>query len=422
MPPSETVSFSLGPKAASTKPGGFGLHVPKPVVSRPRPSLAAKPLHSSDDDDDDGAAVTEPKSLDQEALDALLGKRTPKATLTIPSSSNANLTPRGTDSQAYRDDVGSLSDAPADYASVPLGSFGAAMLRGMRRREGDEPDGEDTPPYALKQRPNLLGIGAKEAPMDMEFGAWGKGDKRKNKSKRIDRNYSVPVARRNPETGEIVTEEEYLKMVGGNGQDEAPRERSGSPRRTLTSTASGSLSGTTTAASTPRRSRRDEEGSRGERSSRRERDAKKDRSEDWYERRDKDKRRDRDDRRDREDRRDRGERKSRDDRGNYDEKRDRKYRDDNDKRDYDYKRDQKHIDDRKGGEYRRDREEKKDRGGKRDRDDRWDRDDRRDRGAELDRDRRDRDKDDRRQRHDGDDMTSRHSRDRNGRRMDGRRR
>ncbi|OCL08260.1 hypothetical protein AOQ84DRAFT_43977 [Glonium stellatum] len=143
-----------------------------------------------------------PKTDDQLALEALLGEK-PKSTLVLPAVI--------TEEQAFRRDYDSAPDMSTleEYEAVPVEEFGAAFLRGMGWKDGEQIGRrraeQMAKPRLLERRPALLGIGAKEeAAVGVELGEWGKGMKGKRK---VDQSYN-PVLLLNKETGEKLTEEE----------------------------------------------------------------------------------------------------------------------------------------------------------------------------------------------------------------------
>ena len=164
---------------------------------------------------------------DDEALDALLGNGIKKSTLILPVAGNHNESmdvwlERGNEDDRFRADVASRPDAASldEYAAVPVGEFGPAMLRGMGWKEGDtfgSRKGQFFKPREIARRPALLGIGAKEMPGGVEeLGAWGSSAKAKRKPDKI---YN-PVLLRNSATGEIISEEELEKRKQNDSLDE----------------------------------------------------------------------------------------------------------------------------------------------------------------------------------------------------------
>lgn len=143
-----------------------------------------------------------PKTDDQLALEALLGEK-PKSALVLPAVV--------TEEQAFKRDYDSAPDMATleEYEAVPVEEFGAAFLRGMGWKDGEQigrrRSEQTSKPRLLERRPALLGIGAKEeAAVGVELGEWGKGMKGKRK---VDQSYN-PVLLLNKETGEKLTEEE----------------------------------------------------------------------------------------------------------------------------------------------------------------------------------------------------------------------
>ena len=143
-----------------------------------------------------------PKTDDQLALEALLGEK-PKSALVLPAVV--------TEEQAFKRDYDSAPDMATleEYEAVPVEEFGAAFLRGMGWKDGEQIGRrraeQTSKPRLLERRPALLGIGAKEeAAVGIELGEWGKGTKGKRK---VDQSYN-PVLLLNKETGEKLTEEE----------------------------------------------------------------------------------------------------------------------------------------------------------------------------------------------------------------------
>ncbi|GAB7359370.1 hypothetical protein MBLNU230_g6021t1 [Neophaeotheca triangularis] len=147
-------------------------------------------------------ASVQAKTEDEQAMEALLGKKSARTDLSIPAVS---------EEQAFQHDY---EDAPdmaslADYERVPVEDFGAALLRGMGWKDG-EGIGSNRGKKAVvtkrpEKRPALLGIGAKEeAAVAQELGTWGKAAKDR-KGPAVVYN---PVLMRDKETGEMFTEEE----------------------------------------------------------------------------------------------------------------------------------------------------------------------------------------------------------------------
>lgn len=117
---------------------------------------------------------------------------------------------------AFKTDVASRPEMASleDYAAVPVEEFGAALLRGMGWKEGDEVGkrrGTATKPRVVEKRPAFLGIGAKAKEEVPELGTWGRGDKRR-RGGRQDTTY-VPVIMVDKKTGRVVDPAEADAVV-----------------------------------------------------------------------------------------------------------------------------------------------------------------------------------------------------------------
>lgn len=179
--------------------------------------------------------ATEPPSreltADEEALHALLddGSGKPKSNAVIAQRGNTQLSVRD-EVEDFKDDVAARPDPSTleEYAAMPVEEFGLAMLRGMgqkRRANGEvidlNPKTEDNP-RKLRKQEGFLGIGAKPVPgTDIELGAWGKADMRKNAK---GQGFFTPLMRENKVTGERISEEEFQKRIsaskGAKGEDD----------------------------------------------------------------------------------------------------------------------------------------------------------------------------------------------------------
>lgn len=161
---------------------------------------------------------------DEIAMRALLddGSGRPKSNAVIQQSGNARLSAQDETSD-FRADVALRPDSSTldDYAAMPVEEFGMAMLRGMgqkRRANGEifdlSGDKKDENPRKVQKQQGYLGIGAKAAPgSDVEFGAWGKADMRKNNK---GEGFFTPLMRENKTTGERITEEEFQQRLRGS--------------------------------------------------------------------------------------------------------------------------------------------------------------------------------------------------------------
>ncbi|KAI4159075.1 MAG: hypothetical protein LQ342_006921 [Letrouitia transgressa] len=180
-----------------------------------------------------------PKSVDEEALIALVGGDSKKSTLVLPvaqaveqdDSRNGRFRALQMNEDDYfRSDVASRPDPASleEYAKVPVEDFGAAILKGMVSsvielgkhseltkaqgwKEGEvvgKRKNVVSKARVVEKRPALLGLGAKEVPGSVtdELEVWGKVKKGK-KERETQKTYN-PVLLRNAKTGEMLTEEE----------------------------------------------------------------------------------------------------------------------------------------------------------------------------------------------------------------------
>ncbi|KIX06921.1 uncharacterized protein Z518_04897 [Rhinocladiella mackenziei CBS 650.93] len=159
-------------------------------------------------------------TADEEALQALLDDRPdkPKSKAVIGQQGNTQLSSRD-EIEDFRDDVASRPDSSTleEYAAMPVEEFGMAMLRGMgqkRRANGEVINlisASDGNPRKLRKQEGFLGIGAKAAPgTDIELGAWGKTEMRKNNK---GQGFFTPLMRENKATGERISEEELQRRI-----------------------------------------------------------------------------------------------------------------------------------------------------------------------------------------------------------------
>lgn len=111
---------------------------------------------------------SKPQTADEEALDALLGKKK-KEERVIPQVVNED--------DAYQRDVEAAGAASTleDYEAMPVEEFGAALLRGM----GWDGKSTGTKVKEVKRRPNKLGLGAKELNEAEDLGGWNQDGKKK---------------------------------------------------------------------------------------------------------------------------------------------------------------------------------------------------------------------------------------------------
>lgn len=188
---------------------------------------AANEKHTGEDTTTNGhgldlpqAPTKPPRTEDEIALQALLndGNGERRTDLIIQQSDNAN------DNASYEEedfqaDVASRPDSCTleEYAVMPVEDFGLAMLRGMgtKRKANGQPvelevgkkNNEKAKSRDQQPRSGYLGIGAKGVPSggEVEIGAWGKADMRRNKK---GEGLYTPVTLKNKITGETITEQE----------------------------------------------------------------------------------------------------------------------------------------------------------------------------------------------------------------------
>lgn len=294
--------------------------------------------------------LTEDQRLEKRALEALLNdKATTSDQTAIPTLPDEDA--------AFSNDYDTAPDAPSldDYEAVPVEGFGAALLRGMGWKDGEEIGrkrgsgtvGKSKPkPPELKRRAEFLGIGAKADTQVIggKEAGWARGKEKPTYQ---------PVVLKNKVTGEVISEEELKRkveaqgLIGEGGEKGEGRDRDREKRR-------------------EKETRYIEDKDRGGDDERRRERKRRDR--DDYRNKDRDKDRDRDRRReeDSRDRRDKDKDRDRDSRRK-DRRREDDYHDDRKKdssrRGYDY------SDDDRRREKRRDRD-RKDRSRSRDSDDR----------------------------------------------------
>ena len=218
-------------------PRRFGLNLVRTIVEDKDGDVAMVEAQIKEDEPQEEAISA--KTMDEEALEALIGNQSKGSTLVLPAirveEENATTKPKRPDflgtneDDSFRSDVASRPDSASldQYAAVPIEEFGAALLRGMGWKEGDvvgKRKNQIIKARIVERRPALLGIGAKEVPGGVgdEFGAWGKATRGKRKK---DTPYN-PVLLRNSKTGEMLTEEELDAKRQSQKREEADwRER-----------------------------------------------------------------------------------------------------------------------------------------------------------------------------------------------------
>ena len=173
--PEEARAQKNGVTTAETEPADkdtgikWGLTITKKADEDEPDADAAQGLTEEERRPNDDPSPQEPppkRTVDDEALDALLGKGPPKDEAIIHPS----------EEDALHRDLEKAGEAStlADYEAMPVEEFGAALLRGM---------GWDGKPRGagvkeVKRRPNRLGLGAKELKEDEDLGGWNQGGKK----------------------------------------------------------------------------------------------------------------------------------------------------------------------------------------------------------------------------------------------------
>ncbi|KAM3504699.1 hypothetical protein MY10362_003399 [Beauveria mimosiformis] len=146
------------------------------TVKEKKPADAETPSAAAADDDDDNddgketpiqaepAQPPPPQSADDEAMDALLGKRPAKDTPKVIV----------TEDDAYTRDVSAAGAAStlADYDAMPVEEFGAALLRGMGWNGEPSSSKSNKARMMPQRRQNRLGLGAKALNEAEDLGGW----------------------------------------------------------------------------------------------------------------------------------------------------------------------------------------------------------------------------------------------------------
>ncbi|OTB02253.1 hypothetical protein M426DRAFT_199995 [Hypoxylon sp. CI-4A] len=120
-----------------------------------------KPITANNKTDPREEDVEVPVGGDNDAMDALLGKKRKSAKDLVIEGTTRNSTPTTASEQdAYRRRMEEAADVSTidEYDQIPEGEFGAAMLRGM----GWNGEERGAKPKEVKRRPNLMGLGSKE--------------------------------------------------------------------------------------------------------------------------------------------------------------------------------------------------------------------------------------------------------------------
>ncbi|KAK3718346.1 DNA primase large subunit Spp2 [Vermiconidia calcicola] len=184
----------------------YGLDVRKRSQDEEAPEMNVDATAEDAEPNGGDDAPVKPKTADEQAMDALLGK-TKDSGLVLPAM---------TEEEAFDRDYKTAPDQSTleDYARVPVEEFGAALLRGMGWKDGEGIGlnrGRKVEKTKIpERRPALLGIGAKEeAAVAQELGTWGKAAKDRKGGGAVQ--VYNPVLLRDKRTGEMFTEEELEK-------------------------------------------------------------------------------------------------------------------------------------------------------------------------------------------------------------------
>ncbi|KAI1168044.1 DExH-box splicing factor binding site-domain-containing protein [Nemania serpens] len=138
----------------------WGLSVRKKSVQAETPSPDDERKGLKEDASDVAAPLSHsPRDADQDAMDALLGKRKPAQHLIIKDAAVSSR-PQFSEEDAYQTSMRDAAEVSTieEYSEIPEGEFGAALLRGMGWK-GEE---FGSKPKEAKRRPHLMGLGSKE--------------------------------------------------------------------------------------------------------------------------------------------------------------------------------------------------------------------------------------------------------------------
>ncbi|TDZ31820.1 Pre-mRNA-splicing factor SPP2 [Colletotrichum spinosum] len=174
----------LPPEAQAQKNGSWAQRAetePADADKQIQWGLSVKRRRTSEEADDNGGGSPEPeenkapRTADEDAMDALLGKKRPQDDMVI----------HATEEDAYLADMKHVGENStlADYEAIPDGEFGAALLRGMGW------DGKMRGPNKKRpteRRQNQLGLGATKLEGMEDLGQWNHGGKKKSSRPRLD--------------------------------------------------------------------------------------------------------------------------------------------------------------------------------------------------------------------------------------------
>lgn len=162
-PDASRENHRAGPENVDTQESEQPLQYGLTLSSKPKATQAPQPTNPDEDQ-----AASQPKTADEEAMDALMGKDPAKPRLL-----------HRTEDDAYRDATASAPEVDdlATYDAIPVEGFGASLLKGQGW------DGKMRGPKSkeIKKRPNGMGLGAKKLKADEDLGGWdskGKTERR----------------------------------------------------------------------------------------------------------------------------------------------------------------------------------------------------------------------------------------------------
>ncbi|KAI8152231.1 Pre-mRNA-splicing factor SPP2 [Colletotrichum sp. SAR 10_70] len=153
----------------------WGLTVKKRKTSEEATENDSRRREEDDRRSEEAQVKQAPRTADDDAMDALLGKKRPEEEMVIEA----------TEEDAYLADLKHVGEDStlADYDAIPDGEFGAALLRGMGW------DGKMRGPNKKRpteRRQNQLGLGAKKLEGAEDLGQWNHGGKKKSGRPRLD--------------------------------------------------------------------------------------------------------------------------------------------------------------------------------------------------------------------------------------------
>ncbi|KAJ5008632.1 Pre-mRNA-splicing factor SPP2 [Colletotrichum sp. SAR 10_99] len=153
----------------------WGLTVKKRKTSEEATENDSRRREEDDRRSEEAQVKQAPRTADDDAMDALLGKKRPEEEMVIEA----------TEEDAYLADLKHVGEDStlADYDAIPDGEFGAALLRGMGW------DGKMRGPNKKRpteRRQNQLGLGAKKLEGAEDLGQWNHGGKKKSSRPRLD--------------------------------------------------------------------------------------------------------------------------------------------------------------------------------------------------------------------------------------------